>query len=100
MRLDVDAVVGMVIWACSAMAPHADALAKMPGLDVARFRKLSDFARALSYWQQSSRVSTAMPASVVEMVREGAALRERTLRDLEAHVNHEHLVPSTPKSVA
>lgn len=90
-NLDVAAVVGRVVWACTAMAPYANAIAAMPGMDVARLRKLSDFARALAYWQQRARISVAMPENVVAMVQEGMALRERTLRDLQAHVRHGHL---------
>lgn len=89
--LDTASVVGMVVWACSAMAPYKDTLATMPGMDMARFSKLSDYARALAYWQQRARLTNAVPMGLTELVQKGTVVRDRTLRDLEAHVRHGHL---------
>lgn len=89
--LDVATLVGTVVWVDARLAEHFELLAAMPRLDVARLRKLSDYAYALSYWQQRARLSASPVPGLADMVQAGVAIRERTLHDLGAHVRHGHI---------
>lgn len=73
------------------MLPELEAV---PQIDMARVRKLHDYALALFHWQASAAYATSGSSELPAMLDKGIAIRDRTLTDLKALAGHGHLDPA------
>ncbi len=88
---DPNGVVTTVLGANRLVQKYLPELEKMPGLDMARIRKLGDYADALLYWHGSATYAQPSKPEVAAMIERALIIRERTLHDLGALVRHGQL---------
>lgn len=67
---------------------YMDAIRALPGSEAAVIAKLGDYTQALSYWQAQTLLATTPTPELAAMVETAIEVRDRTLSDLRALVNH------------